>query len=277
VVDDYGNALLCGFAFSRIRHEITRTLTMQQTGGALRFLAPELASGISQFSTEASDIYALAMTFFALSTLCYPFADMPNAFKAMIAAQHGERPRKPDSLGGLSPDDANSLWSLLEIMWHHRPTHRPSARSVEDQLAELFFSSYPLEPAVPVTKTPSTITLPEAEPSEARNFIETPAASVYKRTSVSNSEARLYPFVVSLSTNSRLPPLSPPICDALGLPTTQANSLVIPAIVSTFSMEHDEQWLEERDRQWRAALSMLDTFQSCELSSFLQGVSLLRV
>jgi len=88
-----GDALLCDFGLSRVRHEISRTFTSVRQGGRLRFIAPEIYDAEEDvFADEPSDIYSLAMTIYALGILSVPFDDLRNERSAARAAREGKRP-----------------------------------------------------------------------------------------------------------------------------------------------------------------------------------------
>lgn len=128
LIDIGGNALLCDFGFSRIRHEVTRTHTRIREGGHLRFLAPELTLGQEKFrTTQESDIYSLAMTFLALVTLAPPFAEYDREYAAMNAAHQGIRPQRPEFF----KDTVDHLWCFMGRMWNQEPSERPVASDVE--------------------------------------------------------------------------------------------------------------------------------------------------
>ena len=128
-----GQCLLCDFGLSHIKHEITQTLTIASHGGHQRFLAPEICDPETEETrvNESSDIYSLAMAIYALGTRSMPFEGFNNGHAHQAAVQ-GERPSKPDSLGGLMADDTKLLWSLMERMWNGRPELRPTIASVRD-------------------------------------------------------------------------------------------------------------------------------------------------
>lgn len=137
-MNDDGEALLCDFGLSRVRHEKTRTLTGTRAGGSLRYLAPELIFSDDHLrSNEASDIYALAMTFLALGTLQHPFTDIPNEQRAIRAAEQGRRPSQPEALGCLGMDQTSYLWLSMEMMWHHEPRVRPGVDYILSHLLTL--------------------------------------------------------------------------------------------------------------------------------------------
>jgi len=138
VVDQGGNALICDFGFSRIRHDVTRTHSKIREGGRARFLAPELLDGPQEFrTTTSSDVYSLSLTFFNLVTLDTPFSQYARDLAAAAASQRGERPSKPDNPHFFTLDVFRSLWELLEGMWAHDPLTRPNAKRVSDQLQEI--------------------------------------------------------------------------------------------------------------------------------------------
>ena len=130
-----GECLLCDFGLSRIRHEISRTYTTVHHGGRERFLAPEITHNAQENTRidEPSDIYSLAMTVYALGTRSLPFADLKNIHAVCREAASGRRPSKHDSLGGLTTDDTEFLWSLLR-MWDGRPEFRPTISHVRDEI-----------------------------------------------------------------------------------------------------------------------------------------------
>ena len=136
VIDDDGNPLLCDFGLSRIQHEVTRTFTSVVAGGKYRFIAPELYSGANQeFRTSrASDCYAFAMTILEMATLQHPFAEFDNELSACRAAERGQRPHRPEDMGDLPSEAANTLWALLGDMWVHNPEERPGLDIVETRL-----------------------------------------------------------------------------------------------------------------------------------------------
>ena len=137
LVNAEGQAVLCDFGFSRIRHEVTRTHTNIREGGRLRFLAPELSCGHEIFrTTTASDVYSLAMTFFNLSTLCLPLREHYNEWAAADAARQGRRPQKieaPRFLAGYF----GMLWDLMTMMWEHDQSSRPAAATVTQRVQEI--------------------------------------------------------------------------------------------------------------------------------------------
>ena len=117
-----GEAVLCDFGLTRIKHEVTRTQTSIREGGRLRYLAPELAFGPESFRTTVkSDVYSLAMTFFHLSTLCAPFNKL-NEWAAADAARRRQRPEKRDPRFLAGSFDV--LWGLLKSMWAHDESAR---------------------------------------------------------------------------------------------------------------------------------------------------------
>jgi serine/threonine protein kinase len=111
-MNNEGEALLCDFGLSRIRHEVARTRTDIRSGGRVPYLAPELLAGIDQYrTTEASDVYALAMTFVELGTLLPPFHGVvANEFKLSNLVQDGLRPAAPTTHGNLPLPKFQELW-----------------------------------------------------------------------------------------------------------------------------------------------------------------------
>lgn len=157
LIDNWGNACICDFGFSRLRHEISRTLTLIRAGGRAQFVSPEVSSGETQRPTEASDIYSLAMTIYALGTGDTPFARYSNERMATRAAENGERPDCPGTFSGLGAEHTLQLYTLLQDMWAHDPTERARATDIEKvtqalvlrQRDTLLFWSLPYPPGGP--------------------------------------------------------------------------------------------------------------------------------
>lgn len=104
-------------------------------------MAPELYDEAGEFApTEASDIYALAMTYLAIVTLRPPFSEHTRDFGASCAPQKGVRPKKPKEMNALTGTQAGSLWVLLTLMWKHEPSERPDGMFVRNYLKDKLHS-----------------------------------------------------------------------------------------------------------------------------------------
>ena len=135
LLDDNGVIYLTDFGLCRIKHEQSRSQTNTHTGGKLRYAAPELEMGAAPSRTnQASDIYSLAMTFFALTSFEHPFSDIEVAHEAASAARRGRRPSKPYETRLLNPRQTECIWLLLGKMWSQEPENRLSVVQVEDEL-----------------------------------------------------------------------------------------------------------------------------------------------
>jgi len=142
-LDDDGTIQLTDFGYSRIRHHERRSLSCARTGGKWRYAAPELANdGEQGWTTEASDIYSLALTYLELATLERPFPDK-NDCGVTSMVQRGGRPAKPLKTRLLNEEQTARLWSLLEEMWDHDPTRRPAIAHVECMLKTSMSPSFP--------------------------------------------------------------------------------------------------------------------------------------
>lgn len=138
MIDSSGQALLCDFGLSRIRHEVTRTFTFIRSGGRELFVAPELSADDDPRPDEAGDIYTFAMTILKLGTGANPFSgEFKNERVALREAQQGRRPRRPATFGGLPNAPFDTLWSLMEKMWAHNPAERPDACEVVEVTQKL--------------------------------------------------------------------------------------------------------------------------------------------
>jgi serine/threonine protein kinase len=134
LLDDNGVIFLTDFGLCRIKHEQSRQ-TNAHTCGKLRYAAPELEMGVARSRTnQASDIYSLAMTFFALASIDHPFSDIEVAHEAASAARRGQRPSKPEEMRLLNARQTECFWPLLEKMWSQEPDNRLSVVQVEYEL-----------------------------------------------------------------------------------------------------------------------------------------------
>jgi serine/threonine protein kinase len=140
LIDPFKKPLICDFGFSRIRHEVTRTLTDIREGGKFRFLAPELLEGAAKFRTSAaSDVFSLSMVYFNLWTHQPPFA-LSNELAAATAIRRGERPLRPADDLGLPFERMESFWLLIQQMWATAVDQRPAAKKVHLRLEAIFAS-----------------------------------------------------------------------------------------------------------------------------------------
>ncbi|KAF8318091.1 kinase-like protein [Clavulina sp. PMI_390] len=139
LIDDSGVPYICDFGLSRIRYEVTRSRT--QSPGAVtksRFRAPEISTeeGADK-STQESDIFSLSLTFLALWSGKKPFPHL-NEFAVVTQIADGRRPKRPKNFAIVPANDGKILWALLEDMWKHHPTKRPSSYIVVERLKRLF-------------------------------------------------------------------------------------------------------------------------------------------
>lgn len=117
---------------------------MAHKGDRVRFLAPELSAGITERfrTTQASDIFALSMTFLNTWTQQPPFFEIPNEAKVAASIRQGLRPKRPALKVNL-PRGEDEFWSLSVFMWEQEPSNRPSSEAVRDGVERMFspFSS----------------------------------------------------------------------------------------------------------------------------------------
>lgn len=142
LLTETGEAVLCDFGLSRIRHEVTRTLSILHPGGHQRFLAPELLSGVDEKfrTTRETDMYSEALVLASAWTGKVPFPDMRTELAAATALREGKRPVRPDQTEEKLPLDVETMErfrDLVEEMWDHDPSRRPSAQDVEKRTEAL--------------------------------------------------------------------------------------------------------------------------------------------
>ncbi|KAF8296969.1 kinase-like protein [Clavulina sp. PMI_390] len=141
LLNKYSNPYLCDFGLSRIRHEVTRTRTMQREGGRIRFLAPELSSSLEEKfrTTPESDVFSLAMTLLNIWTGDMPFAEIRSEWQVAAKVAKGERPSQP-TVTLLTREADIVFWELMQQMWAKKPNKRPTSNSVVSRLERVLNS-----------------------------------------------------------------------------------------------------------------------------------------
>lgn len=135
MINAEGEAVLCDFGIGRLRHAVHDSSFAIRAGGKWRYMAPELFTETGALRpTEASDIYALSMTFLTIVTGRPPFSEHGSHFIRSSASHKGMRPSKPEEMIALTKNQADSLWVLLTSMWDNDPSARPRGTSVYDYL-----------------------------------------------------------------------------------------------------------------------------------------------
>lgn len=181
VVTNTGDCLLCDFGLSRIRHELSLTSSGIRQGGKCRFIAPEISSGMDENRiNEQSDVYSLAMAIYALGTGFHPFKEIRDARRACQAAVDGERPPKHDSLGGLTAEHTEVLWSLMEKMWSQDPQLRPTVSDIRDEITQSDIASLVPEPIA--TSQHLSVTPPSPNESAGQTPTEMSVAESFAGT-----------------------------------------------------------------------------------------------
>lgn len=95
-------------------------------------------------TSEASDIYSLALVLFSAWSHNAPFVEYPSEYAAGAAARRGLRPTRPldsDQVLEEAPFKFMTMqrfWELLEEMWAHAISGRPHALYVEARMNALF-------------------------------------------------------------------------------------------------------------------------------------------
>ncbi|KAF8317401.1 kinase-like protein, partial [Clavulina sp. PMI_390] len=136
LVSRIGNPVICDFGLSRIRHEISRSFTDRKQGGRVRFTAPELFDG--ERPREESDVFALAMIFLNTWTGQLPFPHITKVYVLIKILGDGKRPSSPLETYNLARPVTDSCWRLIQQMWAHDVTMRPSSGQVLDALDLIF-------------------------------------------------------------------------------------------------------------------------------------------
>lgn len=95
-------------------------------------------------TSEASDIYSLALVLFSAWSHNTPFAEYPVEYAAAAAARRGLRPTRPSESDHVLKEapfkfmTMQRFWELLQEMWAHDASRRPRALFVEARMNALF-------------------------------------------------------------------------------------------------------------------------------------------
>lgn len=118
---------------------------MIHEGGRLRYLAPELSVGLTANfrTTQASDVFALAMTFLHVWAREPPFYEIKNEVKVAASYRKGRRPKKPSNEAGIMEAEGE-FWALLDVMWAQEPLDRPLSAVVYHDLGNIFRTALPV-------------------------------------------------------------------------------------------------------------------------------------
>ena len=143
MIDNEGNAVLIDFGQSRLRFEMTRSLSDLREAGVVRYLAPELIMGDDKFRTsEMSDVYSLGMVIYHFLYESDPFYYLRNDHAVIFAVASGNTPRR-EPLPARRSSSAwrivdEKLWSLLELAWA-KEAHRISLSGLHETVRRTCF------------------------------------------------------------------------------------------------------------------------------------------
>ncbi len=129
LLDGNLRAKLADFGLSKVKSETASTSSAAaSTDGTLLWMAPELFDRGGKCS-YASDIYALAVTLWELSSRKLPFADAASPALVMQWVREGEREAIP-------AETPPQLAHLIGRGWVKCPADRPTAKQIAEQLMQ---------------------------------------------------------------------------------------------------------------------------------------------
>ncbi|QRV89357.1 Tyrosine kinase domain protein [Ceratobasidium sp. AG-Ba] len=133
LISEEGNVGLTDFGNAIIGDATLLFTDTSNTSHSLRWTAPELLGG-GNHSMEA-DVYALGMEAFTGKA---PYSEKKVEGAIVLAVVQGQTPKRP--LGHMPHDNGSmndGLWSLLQKCWDTKPSMRPTATEVYDELRRL--------------------------------------------------------------------------------------------------------------------------------------------
>lgn len=143
LLSDGGTPVLINSGLSRVRHEIAPNKTLLLSSMSPRYAAPELPDLRDEkfTTTEAGDIYSLAMTLYHLATLRRPYDEIREDEDVYAAVRSRKRPKFYPSPSNLDL----KLWNLIQQMWSHEPQKRLSIDKIVSAIGSYsgeFFGVY---------------------------------------------------------------------------------------------------------------------------------------
>ena len=119
--------------------------------GTIQWMSPELLDPEIQGhrQTECSDCYALGMVIYEVLSGHVPFPRCNN-YVATMKVLRGERPEKPQGMGGNWLMGAGGVWEVLERCWMPQPRDRPNIEDVLQCLEGVSKSWIPPSPSLEV-------------------------------------------------------------------------------------------------------------------------------
>jgi len=128
-----------GLATARDSKPTVRTyMSSSRATGTLRWQAPELLNtDADSRTTFATDVYAFAMVCYEMFSGTYPFDDIANDFKVILAIQQGKRPSLPSHNLSRVRGWSDEILHLIEACWAEKPDDRLSAGQIVEKLRAL--------------------------------------------------------------------------------------------------------------------------------------------
>jgi serine/threonine protein kinase len=186
LIDDGDNAVLCDFGLTRLKVDIIRRTSREDSGlvmGSRNWMAPERFCGGAL--REACDIYSFGMTIFEIHTNEVPLGLIsPSDFINSVINQN-VRPERPNLRE--APQLSDTIWSLAQECWVKHPHMRPNIPTVCETLQSKLMSTTPSSPKprhtstqFPLypTHTPPSRTYSDRRPSQLQPILPSPPPSV---------------------------------------------------------------------------------------------------
>ncbi|KAG1739282.1 kinase-like domain-containing protein [Suillus lakei] len=134
LITSSGRACIADFGIVTARDShIQMTTTSSGVAGTLHFMAPELleahsAADLQKLDRRRCDMYALACVCYEMYTGISPFQNVDPKFQVLMR----QRPERPRGVHQVLDD---FMWGLIEALWKHKPTERPTAAQVCKQIS----------------------------------------------------------------------------------------------------------------------------------------------
>lgn len=123
LINDNGDVHLADFGLSCIMGSSELT-TKAAAAGTYRYMAPELFNEIAK-TTQATDVWAFAMTAIEIFTGSMPFSNIINEASVIFSVMSGGRPKREFCL-----QIDEDIWAMLEKCWCAVPERRPEMDTV---------------------------------------------------------------------------------------------------------------------------------------------------
>ena len=122
--------MVADFGLASIQNHLISSATKhhedsQQSGGTLRWMAPELLDG--ELPKKSADLYSFAITAWELYSSVIPFSTVLDSLLPYVVGVRKKRPLQPTLMN-------DELWTIICMCWDPDPQKRPVFSVLHEKL-----------------------------------------------------------------------------------------------------------------------------------------------